>query len=321
MSARIIYWTSDGAGLGEDGTATVSKGLHAWIVAQGDADLIVYGGDVYDDGTAEQFEAFWDEMGRDVSLMCETPGNHDWHTKRKDEVAGKIPSEYEAFWSSHPSRQPIARERRGGARYEHVIHSSEDPDSSWRLIFLDTGECNKCDAESPWPLKHAEERVAWLEDVLVAGGRRSILFAHHSRLSMGGHGDNEGLKALWKQLFDDNHAPRIALTVGGHDHNVSIYAPRDRHMQIVDGLAMGIALWVNGAGGASHSTSRIGTPPEFHNNEDYCVTKILIEDQATLRVQLYSFGNGTPQAFDTPRLLINRVYSFVPEQMRILDEV
>ena len=38
-----------------------------WIRTQNNADLIVYGGDVYDSGTPEEFQAMLTALGGDVS--------------------------------------------------------------------------------------------------------------------------------------------------------------------------------------------------------------------------------------------------------------
>ena len=73
----VIYWTSDGAG---SGVGAIPALLHGWIVAQGDAALIINGGDVYNTGTDADFAAFAQEMGNNLRLICETPGNHDWKT-------------------------------------------------------------------------------------------------------------------------------------------------------------------------------------------------------------------------------------------------
>jgi hypothetical protein len=76
MASSFIYWTSDGGGT-DDGGIRVRE-LHNWIMQQGDADLIVYGGDIYQGGTTQDFAQFFAQMGGNVSLMCETAGKPVW---------------------------------------------------------------------------------------------------------------------------------------------------------------------------------------------------------------------------------------------------
>ena len=66
-----------------------------------------------------------------------------------------------------------------------------------------------------------ETRRTWLRRVLTeTPGRAKIVFAHHSRLSKGKHGDNDGegfrkpnVDPLWRDLFDPmTSAPLVALT-------------------------------------------------------------------------------------------------------------
>ena len=296
----VVYWGSDGAG---DDVGSVHAAFIKWIRGQGDADLIINGGDVYGDGTPAQFEMFRQAMQGDLSLVCETPGNHDWRTRATSPATGEIPSGYEAFWRQFPppaSRQPIDTTRRGGARYEHFI----DLDG-WRLIFLDTGPCE--DIEE-WPSGDVS-RVAWLRDALNTPGRAKIICAHHSRLSRGKHGDIDEVETLWKTLFDATGAPKAALTIAGHDHNVSIYNPRPP--KVSDGavaLAKGIHVMVNGAGGRGHDVGFRGTRPEvFFEEEQYCLTRMTLNAAASADIEILSFGRSKTPAADITPTVVHRM--------------
>ena len=70
-----------------------------------------------------------------------------------------------------------------------------------------------------------------MKSALAAPGRAKIVFAHHSRLSCGDHGDVDDVNELWETLFDSSGKPLAALTLCGHDHNVSVYKPRSRDVQ------------------------------------------------------------------------------------------
>jgi 3',5'-cyclic AMP phosphodiesterase CpdA len=292
----VIYWTADGAGAG---VGNIPGLLHRWIVAQGDAALIINGGDVYDDGTDDEYALFAQQMDDNLSLICETPGNHDWATHTQSPQTGRIPSGYEKFWKAYApplSKQPIDATKKGGARYEHFI----DLDG-WRLIFLDTGPSES----SAWPGGDVG-RTAWLRQAVQSKpGRAKIVFAHHSRLSSGLHGDNPGVDAIWRELFDSAGAPLAACTVAGHDHNVSIYGPRPRsdpHSGSVP-FAQGIYLMVNGASGVGHYAPHVGTTPDlFFNDDVFCVTRITLDNAQKARFDVLGFG-ATPDAHTMPQVI------------------
>src|SRR5207302_1994519 len=129
---------------------------------------------------------------------------------------------------------------------------------------------------NPWPTGDAD-RIDWLRRVLTeTPGRSKILFAHHSRLSRGKHGDNEDVDAMWRMLFDAaTGAPLVSLTMGGHDHNVSVYGPRPAsHPERGSvAFAQGIHVIVNGAGGHGHDIGWQGTKPDVPFDEhNSCVT-------------------------------------------------
>jgi Calcineurin-like phosphoesterase len=295
----FVYWSSDGAGkdVGKVHTAFIR-----WIRTNGSPALIVNGGDVYGDGTPEEFEAFLEQMDGDVSDICEVPGNHDWNTRSTSAATGEIPAAYEAFWSRFPppqSRQPVDSSKRSGARYEHFVDIDD-----WRLVFLDTGPCG----DEPWPMSDPS-RVTWLRQTLTGRpGRAKIVFAHHSRLSRGKHGDNGSVDALWQALFDPaTGAPQAVLTLGGHDHNVSIYGPRPRtnpRNGSVD-VSNGIHIVVNGAGGRGHDTGFTGTRPDlFFDDDNYCLARINLIDERSVDLDILSFGPmKEPPAGTTPQLL------------------
>jgi 3',5'-cyclic AMP phosphodiesterase CpdA len=296
--ASMVYWSADGAGVG---VRKVQNTIIRWIRAHGSPALVVNGGDVYNDGKPNEFEAFFEQMDRDVTGMCETPGNHDWRTTERSGSAGTIAAGYEAFWGRFPpplSRQPVDTSKRGGARYEHVIDLE-----GWRLVFIDTGPCKN----DPWPMGDPD-RIAWLRRVLTeTPGRARIVFAHHSRLSNGKHGDVENVDTLWRTLFDERSgAPLAALTLAGHDHNVSVYGPRPRRNPKSGSVAFsnGIHVMVNGAGGRGHDTGFRGTRPDiFFDDDNFCLTRITLLDGRSADVEVLSFGHNDPPTVTTPSVL------------------
>lgn len=287
----FVYWVSDAVGDGvtrggPDGHTPIVTMLMRWIRAQGNASLIVNGGDVYGSGNSSQFAQFLAQMDNDVSLMCETPGNHDWKDDVNTPGAGRIPHGYEAFWSSHPeSKQPLDGSKRGGARHEHFVDLG-----GWRLFFLDTGDYDT----AGWPAGDPG-RVTWLRSNLNPG-RANVVFSHHSRVSSGQHGNNDKLNVLWESLFDGD-APRVAFTLGGHDHNVNMYGPRSKADPTGSSVpfAKGIHVLVNGAGGNGlYRTEGFlvdgdkGDVLDDHKN--FCVTRINLVNSSTVEVDMVAFG-------------------------------
>jgi hypothetical protein len=289
MASQHLYWTSDGGGA--DGGSRAAA-MHQWILSQNNAALIVFGGDVYNKGKPSEFGQFLAQMNQDVSGMCHTPGNHDWMTIEQNSGTGEIPSGYEEFWASHSSRQPINTLKKSGARYEHTVDLA-----GWRLLFLDTGLCK----EEPWPMGD-QSRMEWLQQQLGIPGRAKIIFAHHSRLSCGLHGNNEGVDDLWQSLFTSDGVPLAALTISGHDHNVNIYSARGRNNPEATKVpfADGIPLIVNGAGGSGFYTAFNGEEGDmFSAFTEYCITHIELIDEKNASVKTLSFG-ANPAAVQTP---------------------
>lgn len=291
----FVYWFSDGVGEnmpvgGVDGKTQIPTALIRWIRAKGSPALIVYGGDVYPTGNTKAFSEFFKQMDKDIRLLCEPPGNHDWKDDPDVPGIGRIPHGYDTFWREHTEgMQPVDTTKRGGARYEHVIDLN-----GWRLLFLDTGDYDT----HAWPAGDAT-RMTWLQDNLQPG-RANIVVAHHGRLSRGRHGDNDRLDPLWRALFDASGAPRVAFALAGHDHNVSFYGPKTRDNPKGPSVTpdKGIYLFVNGAGGDGHYSQQgflglgvSGTKPDvFADDEHFCVTRINLIDARSADVDVLDFG-------------------------------
>jgi hypothetical protein len=154
--------------------------------------------------------------------------------------------------------------------------------------------------------------VTWLTSNLLPG-RANIIFAHHSRLSRGRHGNNDDLHRLWTLLFDPDGTPRATLTVGGHDHNVGVYGPRARSNPAGPPVAFakGIHVVVNGAGGDGHYSQGLfahGTRPDrFRDDDHFCITRIDLVDARTLVADVLDFGtaaNSDPTVVAAARLEI-----------------
>jgi len=279
----VIYWLADGCGKGVN---DVARHLTTWIGKQGDAECVIYGGDVYDRGKADEFAQVPSQLG-DLSKVAALPGNHDWKTVSSD-AGVEFPREFDAFWRDHApplSKRPLELTKTGSARYDCALRVGD-----WDLILVDTAVAGE--DEGAWP-KDDAGRIEWLESKLAGPGRSRILFTHHSRLSSGSHDDQPGIDSLWRQLFDPNTGtPRVALTVAGHDHNCSLYEPRlANSSKKATGSKVGVWIHVNGAGGRYLVTHSGGTTPDRKYGDGFCVTRIQLLSAKAAELDLFSFGD------------------------------
>jgi acid phosphatase type 7 len=178
----------------------------ARLVVRARPDRLLYLGDVYEHGTADEFARHYAPLyGPLATRTAPTPGNHEW----PNHVEG-----YDRYWQSvtgHPT-PPWYALRVGG----------------WELISLNS--------EAPHGADSAQLR--WLRRQVREPGSCRLAFWHRPRYSAGSHGDQADVQPFWDAL-----RRRAALILGGHDHNLQRFHPRD-----------GITQLVAGAGGRSHYT-------------------------------------------------------------------
>jgi len=160
---------------------------------------VLYLGDVYERGTAADFQTNFDPVyGRLADITAPTPGNHDWPTHREG---------YERFWQQHTGRRtpPWYALRIGG----------------WRVISL-----NSAAGHGPGSVQ-----LRWLRRELGRDdGTCTLAFWHRPRTSAGRHGDQDDVAPLWYALR--GHA---SLVLSGHDHDLQRFAPVAGLTQLVVG--------------------------------------------------------------------------------------
>jgi hypothetical protein len=143
---------------------------------------VLYLGDVYPDGTSDDFEDnFAPVYGALTRLTSPTPGNHEWPTHAQG---------YDPFWQKVSGRPPPAHYafRIGG--WQVVSLNSETPDDPGQL--------------------------RWLRDLLSrTSGTCTIAFWHRPRFSAGAHGDQVDTSPLWNAVRG-----RARLVLNGHDHDM-----------------------------------------------------------------------------------------------------
>ena len=191
---RAVVWAvGDGADGSDEGRAVAAR------IARGPVDRVLYLGDVYDDGTAEEFATnYATTYGRLARLTAPISGNHD----ARSEATG-----YDPYWRrTHAVRPPDWYAFRAGG---------------WTLLGLDS--------EAPHHPGSAQHR--WLVGQLQAPGTCRLAFWHRPRFSAGTHhGDQDDMAPLWDALRG-----RAAIVVAGHEHDMQRFKPIDGITQFVSG--------------------------------------------------------------------------------------
>lgn len=187
----VVWAVGDGA-TGSD----EARALGERIAADRPARLL-YLGDVYPDGRAEDFAERYEPVYGKVAAVTEpTPGNHEWATRAEG---------YEPYWERAKGRTPP-----GFYAFELA---------GWQMLSMN----------SEAPHGPDSDQVAFLREQVRRGGDCRLAFWHRPRFSAGNYGD-EALAPLWDALR--GHA---VLVLNAHDHNTQRFAPRDGITQIVAG--------------------------------------------------------------------------------------
>jgi hypothetical protein len=161
-------------------------------------DRMLYLGDVYPEGTAEQYVADYDAVyGSLAARTLPTPGNHEWPNRDQ----GYLP-----YWrKARGSIAPWYATRIGG----------------WELLSLN----------SEAPHGPGSPQLQWLERRLARSRTTCrIAFWHRPRFSAGRHGDAPDMTPVWDALR--GHA---VLVLSGHDHDMQRLWPRDGLVEFVSG--------------------------------------------------------------------------------------
>ena len=177
--AATVWAVGDGADGGKYADQVVD------LIGRSDFDLLLYLGDVYDEGSAEEYEEHYEpSWGKFADRTAPVAGNHEWD--KRDEG-------YEPYWrEKHGSTPPHYYAFRAGG---------------WELISLNS--------EIGGPEYGAQ--VDWLrEQVKRRPGTCRIGFWHRPRYSASTrHGDEPDVDGLWTSL--KGHA---SIVLAGHDHDM-----------------------------------------------------------------------------------------------------
>jgi Calcineurin-like phosphoesterase len=191
---RAVVWA---VGDGPDGSSDARR--VAQMITRANPDRLLYLGDVYNEGTAEEFATNYDSIyGRLARRTAPTPGNHEWFNHADG---------YDPYWRRKHGRKvpPWYSFRTGG----------------WQIISLNSE--TEHGAGSP--------QVSWLRTAVDGEGTCRLAFWHRPRYSAGDrHGDQPDVQAFWDALKG-----RAAIVVNGHEHDMQRFKPRDGITQFVSG--------------------------------------------------------------------------------------
>jgi hypothetical protein len=191
-SSATVWAVGDGAD-GSDNSRRVAK-----MIERAKPDRLLYLGDVYDEGTREEFERNYEPAyGRFDSIAAPTPGNHDW--PKHDEG-------YDPYWKANGlvTNRHYYSFRAGG----------------WEFLSLN----------SESGLEEGSPQRRWLKHRVRGRGTCRIAFWHRPYLNAGKHGDQEDTAPLWNAVRG-----RAALVISGHDHNFQHLKRHDGIVQLVSG--------------------------------------------------------------------------------------
>jgi len=173
-----------------DGTASADAARLVRMMAASRPRHLLYLGDVYETGTAEDFERnFAPTYGTLATRTWPTPGNHEWDNRGEG---------YRPYW------------RRAHGRPLPDFYAFQA--GRWQVLSLNSEMPH--DASSP--------QVRWLRGQVRAGGTCRLAFWHRPRFSAGDHGDQRDVAPLWETLIG-----RASIVLAGHDHSSQRLEQRD----------------------------------------------------------------------------------------------
>jgi hypothetical protein len=165
-------------------------------IRRSDPDLILYTGDVYPEGTREDFTRWAKPWRGLVRKMAPTPGNHEWANASEG---------YEPYWREVTGETP-------------PTHYSFDA-GGWEVLSANGELANTSTVEN------------WLERKASAGGNCRIAFWHRPPYSAGKYPEGDPrARGFWDAL---RGGARIVAT--GHDHNLQRLERRDRMTLFISG--------------------------------------------------------------------------------------
>jgi len=172
----------------------------ARLIADANPDRLLYLGDVYETGTAEDFEDYDALYGDLAQLTAPTIGNHEFPNRAEG---------YDPYWEGKKGRTPPAY-------YTTDI-------AGWEILSLDSQIFGDDQGE----------QLSWLRRKVAGPGNCRLAFWHEPRYSAGettGGGDEPGVDDLWQSVQG-----KAALVINAHDHNMQRMKPVGGTVQFISG--------------------------------------------------------------------------------------
>jgi acid phosphatase type 7 len=192
----IVYALGDAADGGAEATELAS------YVEDQDPDRFLYLGDVYESGTAEEFERNFDPLYGDLADRTDPViGNHEYPN---------VENGYYPYW----------RDKRGWTEAQAKHRSYIDSESGWQVIAY-SSETDPAE-EARWVMHQIDKQ----------DGTCRIAVAHRARYSIADsqHTDNVDQAPIWKVL-----AGTTAINLAAHSHVYGRLEPIDGVNVIVSG--------------------------------------------------------------------------------------
>jgi hypothetical protein len=189
----VVWAVGDGPDGGPNAAAV------ARLITRDDPDRLLYLGDVYETGTAGEFETRYEPIyGSLAKRTAPTAGNHEWANRTTG---------YRPYWGKVAPR---------GIRSYYSFTTG-----GWQILSLNSEA--RHDAGS--------RQLEWLRSKTGGGGNCRIAFWHRPRYSAGlRHGDQEDVQPFWDTL---RH--RAVLVLNGHEHDMQRMKPRQGITELLSG--------------------------------------------------------------------------------------
>lgn len=226
----VVGAVGDGAG-GEPAEADVAGLIERW-----DPGLFLYLGDVYDKGTPEEFDNWYDSYGYGALKQVTNPviGNHEYSADR--EASG-----YFGYWRSPP-------------------HYYSYDAGGWHFVALDSTSQFATSVRGvlqnePSTVSGVRTQYDWLADDLAAHADQcTVAYFHHPVFNQGEESPADRMRSVWS-LLASNH---VTAVLTGHDHDYQRFARLDGSAQPDP---RGVTQFVVGGGGHSTQEVVLGSQP------------------------------------------------------------
>ena len=245
--------------VGDIGKGDAAKPVSELIASKRFARLL-YLGDVYETGTAQEFQDNYDRhFGRFALWTVPTIGNHEFDNRATG---------FDPYWTS----------KRGSAPPRNFVFTA----SGWQIIVLN----------SELDMNPGSQQYRWLEGLLErteARGNCRIAFEHHPRYSIAPRSDNADVEPLYRLL-----ARNARAFISGHDHGMQRFEPKRGIRQFISAAAgtggydytttsEADIAWANfETKGALRFTLKRLRKPGGRNNFSRMTWRFLSTEQATL---------------------------------------